>query len=311
MDRNKIAIIIPYYEGEDYIHKCLSSIFETNSIERNDLSVYIIDNSKESHDKYFITFSNVKYFRAKPEIGFGRACNLGAEYAIRDGKDFLIFLNQDTHTYKGWLDALVDTLKKSNPMCVCTPMILDYNSDNIQRMIISSYLLNNLNYFTDTYYGEMKETYVLPTIGAACIAMKKDTIKKIGLFDPIYKMYAEDFDFFERLKRNGGSLLLVTKARVAHYSAENVTDKAKKSNTSLNYHLSQLIKVIRFRNDVTLINFFIKNAWYFYRRESLWQSIKYLYNGAKVVLNPKKYKETSIEELKKKIDFYIEQDKLV
>src|SRR5205085_12652708 len=45
--------------------------------------------------------------------GFPAACNQGIEWALQDGADYVILLNQDAYVQPGWLDALVSAAEES------------------------------------------------------------------------------------------------------------------------------------------------------------------------------------------------------
>ena len=57
--------------------------------------------------------------------GFGAACNQGAEAALRDGADFVFFLNPDTIAGPVMLGALVAAMEAEADLGACGPRVLD------------------------------------------------------------------------------------------------------------------------------------------------------------------------------------------
>lgn len=304
MKKPKVGVVIPFYHGDEYIIRCLQSLNSSYS-ERMDLSVYIIDNNNvESKflEKIKIT-PNVIYTRTKSHIGYGRACNIGADMAMKDDCEYLIFLNQDTYVYPQMIEELVDVLVKENKPTIVSPMIFDYRSEQLREMYIRTYLMKNINYFTDSYSNKMKKVYALPNIGAACIGMSTKVIDTIGLFDPIFYMYAEDMDLMNRLKKNDGQVLLVTKARVAHLEATAVSPEA-----FLKCCNAIVKNEVRTGGNIFLLlleNFSMLSRWGGYKL-----GFRHLAKIFPVLINRKKYKALSIPELKKRITNQIKQDKI-
>lgn len=309
MIKHSVSIIIPFYDGDQYIIRCIDSIHASYSSDQIALSIYVIDNNQiaSNYVEEIKAKNNVSYLKVNPKIGYGRACNIGADIAIKNKTDFLIFLNQDTHIYDGMIETLIKVLRKEKKPTIVSPMIFEYNKNQLHQMYIKAFLIENEQYFTDTYYGEMKDTYLLPNIGAACIAIKKEVIDEIGLFDPIFYMYSEDIDLMRRLQNNGGQILLATQAKVAHFEAMN--EAPSKSTVSLlNLYQSALINEIRLNKNP--IKLFKKECITLYSEKGERFALKYFIRGLKIILNPQKYKEPTIKELKNRITHKIQQDKL-
>ena len=89
-----VSIIIPCYNSEKFIHKCLSSVLRTDYPY---FEVIIVDNaSKDSTYKivkeHFSNFSNLKVIKLPQNYGFAKACNIGSRIAKGE---YIVFLNSD------------------------------------------------------------------------------------------------------------------------------------------------------------------------------------------------------------------------
>lgn len=100
----KFSIIVPVYNVELYLDKCLSSIF---SNKYKNYEVIIIndgtkDNSEEIINKYINKYKNITYIKQKNK-GLSSARNEGVKKAIGD---YLLFIDGDDYIENDMLDIL-------------------------------------------------------------------------------------------------------------------------------------------------------------------------------------------------------------
>ena len=307
----KVAVIIPFYNGDQYIKRCIESI---NITKPNSIRVYVVDNNKKTSSlvTFFNSIHEVKYIKTKPAIGFGRACNLGALIAISEGYEYLVFLNQDTTLKEDTLNILFEyAINLSDQLAVLTPMILEYNSNQPMQLVHDAYLSKNKGYLKDYHHNTVKEMYSLPTIGAACIMVSKRVIKAIGLFDPVFYMYGEDYDFFKRLYRKGGTLFLIPFAKVHHFAGINITEKALAKSRDIEYGIAQVIKQIRYSSLHQGTREFCVQSYSLARHYELVVLLRFLFRGlSRVLLNIKSILDTCPSAIKRRIEMQSNYDTL-
>lgn len=204
MKQNKILTIIASYNGINWIDKCLDSLM--NSCLSCD--VICIDNLSNDNTVSFIKskFPKVILYESDKNLGFGKANNIGFEYAIENGYDYVFLLNQDAWITHTTLSTLFSCYNKMGEEGVLSPLHLnpkgnglDFSFEYCLRMqiktnLISDYLLiskNQLNFFEVNF------------INAAAWFFSIKTLKKVGGFNPIFFQYGEDNNFSHRLKRFG------------------------------------------------------------------------------------------------------------
>lgn len=76
----KYSLIVVNFNSAAYVKDLLDSIF--NICSGSDFEVIIVDNSFQYDLFLDVVCENVKYISAGGNIGFGRACNVGASHAI-------------------------------------------------------------------------------------------------------------------------------------------------------------------------------------------------------------------------------------
>lgn len=305
-----MGIIIPFFNGEKYLLKCVTSILEDCSDE-DQVEVFIVDNDRNRGRQVLATvrtWPGVRVIETVPALGFGRACNAGAEVAINDGCEYLIFLNQDTIIKKGTISCFESALSEHSSREVFTPMIYEYDFSQLMLLTIAAYLTQNVEYFSDTFHGKMKKKYELPTVGAVCIALHSDLIDKIGLFDPVFYMYGEDFDFFKRLNVYGGKLFLLTEPAVSHIGGLNELNGPIRQFGSLHYMQAQVVKALRYENHARALKkllFYLRINIFYLGSKSTLKYIRLIWSVGK---NYFAIRDHSISGVKNRIGYYLRRD---
>lgn len=225
---SKIAVVIPFYEGEAYIQQCVASLQK----EQAACPIYIIDNSP-SPSQLLATWTaeGVTIMRTQPKIGFGRACNVGAYRAVADGAEVIVILNQDTVVAANFIEYLTRPLLESE-LGIAVPLVFDYAFTSFTKVYANTQFGHFKQYFYDVVSGEnIKSHYLLKEdISGVCFALKAEVLKQVGLFDPLFFMYGEDNDFSRRCQHLGILAGLVPKAQLGHvHSNATATDKARKN----------------------------------------------------------------------------------
>lgn len=225
----KIAIIIPFFNGDEYIINCLDSIKYSGNYT---IKVYIINNSNIYSDIHNIV-QNIDWiyvYDANPGIGYSRANNIGAELAISEGADIIICTNQDIIFDKYCINELIRPFTENPDIHMTAPMNFVYNFDNFDTLFVKYYLSQCPNFIYDALYGTIKKYYEINYISGSCFAIRSSTIKYIGFFDPLYFMYAEDDDLCRRLAYFKKKIVLVPDAKVAHKHSNVSSDKELSNN---------------------------------------------------------------------------------
>lgn len=98
---DKIVIIIPVYYSEDYLNRCLNSIYKQDKVDKNIIQVIIINNNsphlEDNYQKiisFYSCFLNINYMRLSQNFGPGIARQKGLEIVPLDTK-YIIFLDDD------------------------------------------------------------------------------------------------------------------------------------------------------------------------------------------------------------------------
>lgn len=211
------AVVIPYYQGAMFIERCVESIRNGSP----NWEIFIVDNSPEDQRLASSTALalGARLVEARPTIGFGRACNVGALAAMDAGHRELVFLNQDTVVVNNAMDQLRDALLGSNYAMV-GPLECELDDNGrcgqVGAFVRQNFLSQNSILSNEYEAAAPGALYEVSMLSGACFCTSSDTIRLLGLFDPLFFMYGEDNDLALRLQAADKRVAMLPGARVAH-----------------------------------------------------------------------------------------------
>jgi GT2 family glycosyltransferase len=221
MEYNTIIILVNFNSYDD-TKNCLLSILKTEG----DLPfVILVDNaSTEAIDLYSLNnfYSKLKIIKNKENIGFGRANNVGIQWA-KENIDFeyILLLNNDTTLDSLAIKNLIQPFIIDNKIGISTGKIMFEN--NKDYVWYGGGEINKFRGFPRIYdynsyassEGANKEKSV--TFVSGCVMMfSKESINKLNGFDEEYFMYCEDLELSFRCLKNGYKLWYTPLALIYH-----------------------------------------------------------------------------------------------
>lgn len=108
----KISVIVPMYNVENYIRKCLESLVNQTL---EDIEIIVVDDGSRDFGKnivkeYVETYNNVKYY-TKENGGLSSARNYGMKYATGE---YIAFLDGDDYIDKKAYEKMYEKAKKED-----------------------------------------------------------------------------------------------------------------------------------------------------------------------------------------------------
>ena len=112
MEEIKFSIIIPVYNCEKYIERCVNSIL---SQDYKNIEIIIIDDCSEDQTRVVLEKyndnSNIKIFSTPTNSRQGAARNIGLEHAVGN---YILFVDADDFITDNILGKIVDNIKNNN-----------------------------------------------------------------------------------------------------------------------------------------------------------------------------------------------------
>jgi GT2 family glycosyltransferase len=221
------TIIIPVFNKLEFTRACIKRIYEKTRIELG-VEVIVVDNASTDGTAEWLAqaapaYTNLRFIRNTTNVGFGKACNAGANAG--QGK-YIIFLNNDTEVQDGWLDAMIDVAAKEENVGVVGSKLL-YADGTIQHAGIE-FAMRGLPQgeipFPYHAHRGMPGLYApadmqrdVAAVTGACLLISRSVFNEVGGFDENYKMYFEDVDLCLRVGGRGKRIVYVPASVVIHH----------------------------------------------------------------------------------------------
>lgn len=215
-----VGIVIPFYDGLDYLDKLTSSIYDSIMDGYFNVEILLVDNSPTNYkDEINKRFPSVKYARPGINIGYGKASNEGYRYFKERVFDYVIVSNQDGYFHKNLIESLISPFIKDESILLTAPLLYTYDDNQVESFFIEYYLKFVPEFISDLLLKkDISDYYITKDISGACFAIKLDNkLFELNLFDPNFHMYYEDVDLCNNILKAGKKIALVTKATFYHH----------------------------------------------------------------------------------------------
>lgn len=191
----KFSIIIPAYNEEKYIKRCLDSIFLQ---EMPQYEVIVVDNnsSDKTSDIVQKNFPQVKLiFEPQKRVTIAR--NRGAKEARGE---ILIFIDADVTLPKDHIKKISEKFGKDSKLIALSGPYLFTDGSFYTRFI--TFLFYQLLVYPAEHFFNRLLNFGSGSIGGN-FAVVKSFFEKVGGFDEKYPLYGDDTDLPSRLRKFG------------------------------------------------------------------------------------------------------------
>lgn len=178
----------------------------------------VVDNGPDDGLRAWAAGRGIRLIVAPRNLGFGRACNLGAEAAAGE---WLLFLNPDARLLPDTMDELRRAIAR-HPTAAAFGLCLldDAGRPGYKRR---SRLDPTGREAPRSVPAEDTE---VPVLSGAALAVRAAAFRAVGGFDPGIFLYYEDDDLSFRLRATQGPLVFLPAARVTHLSGQSSAPSA-------------------------------------------------------------------------------------
>lgn len=247
----KISVIIVNYKVPDYLCQVLRSLQEADLYSFTE--TIIVDNASHDNSRETVTslFPEVIWIALKTNIGFGKACNIGAQKA--QGK-YLLLLNPDTLISKNTLRVFSDNFDNHPQIGIIGPKIIDQDGTfqpYCRRSFphpFSSFLyiygLSRLFYFLkldrifpqNKIFGQYNLNYLDPeknckvdAVSGSCMFIRQSLFQRLEGFDKDFFMFGEDLDICARCHELGFEVWYNPETQIIHFKGKSSTKNVIRS----------------------------------------------------------------------------------
>lgn len=212
----RVFAIIVTYNGMKWFDRCFGSL------RRSTIPVIpvVIDNASSDESVAYIRehFPESVIFEETENLGFAKANNIGMRYALDQGADYVLLLNQDAWLVQdNCIADLIGIAEKHPEFAILSPMQL-YGEGNQIVSESRRYASRNddQDWISDSYFGRLKDLYEVEYVCAASWFLPIDTLKTIGGFDPLFYHNGEDDNYLQRIHYHGKKVGICPQVNVCH-----------------------------------------------------------------------------------------------
>lgn len=199
-------------------------------------------------------------------LGFGHGHNIAIKKAIELGAQYHVVINPDIYWNDRVIEKLSDYMAENQDCGLVMPQILYPNGDiqhlckllptpmNLlgRRFLPFKSLVNRMDERYEMRFTNYDKEIEVPSLSGCFMFLRVDVLRKVGMFDERYFMYAEDLDLCRRIGEVSRTMFYPTVS--VYHAYEKGSYKNKKL---LKYHICSVIK------------YFNKWGWFFDAKRGL------------------------------------------
>ena len=230
-----VSIIVPTCYTQDYIDKCIESIYKNTTY--NNYEIIVVDNSRrhpgygQKRLKKQMADGKCRILYVNEPFNWSRLNNLAAKEAKGS---FLLFLNDDTEVITAdWLERLL--AEAARPGVGMVGPLLLYPDGKVQSAGVflvdhggggrSYYLLEEEK--SRKYHDMLHFTRECSFVIGACIMVQRSKFEEINGFDEALPLVGNEMDFGLRMRRAGYRNLYTPSAKLTHKERVSRGDKSE------------------------------------------------------------------------------------
>jgi N-acetylglucosaminyl-diphospho-decaprenol L-rhamnosyltransferase len=217
--RRRYAVIIVHYKTPQMLADCVATLLPELDAAQGD-EVVVVDNASGADMVQALeSLANVPLItliKSPENLGFAGGNNVGLHHVLATGSaDYFILLNADTlirPSAFATLRSFLDT--HSDVACVGprleypdgTPQLSAFGDPTPLSELVRGANIGFVSRLLKRWevYGQIKtKPHRADWVAGACVMMREEVIKRVGLLDDGYFMYFEEVDYFRRARKLG------------------------------------------------------------------------------------------------------------
>lgn len=202
---DRLTIVSVTYNSAEVIGAFLASV-------PDGIEVVVVDNASQDASREIATQYGARVIALPRNMGFGTACNRGAQ---GNAREFVFFCNPDSTLTPECCAVLIEAAGKHPRAGAMNPAIL--NAKGAPRLERRSALIPHSDY-TDRRFADPGNTDSVQVniLTGAALFCRQSAFDEVGGFDERIFLYHEDDDLVYRMRQAGWTLRIEHSATVTH-----------------------------------------------------------------------------------------------
>lgn len=233
-----VVISLLNFNGKKNTLDCLKSL---ENVRRDNFkfTIAVIDNaSKEEFDLKNGIVGDIPLIVIKnsKNLGFSGGHNVAIQYALENGTDYILILNNDTYVDHDFLAELLKAAEADSSIGILTPKIyfapgFEFHKDRYSKNELGKILwyaggkmdwanvIGRNRGVDEVDKGQFDKTQETVIATGCCMLITRGVFENVGLFDDKYFLYYEDSDLSIRAKNKGFKIVYVPTSIIWHKNA--------------------------------------------------------------------------------------------
>jgi len=229
----KVVIMYLLWDQEPklYLEDCIEGL-KKQTYPKEDMELLLVYNShklenpsqapyiEETLEKNKEHLPHITFLNQKENLGFSGGNNLGMQWAIDNGFDYVFLHNGDAYMGENCISKLVEKIEEDESIGAAQSLVLLHpetelinTSGNALHYLMMGY---GNDYRVNKKDVKLDEVVDVGYISGAAIMMRTDLLAKHGLWREEYFMYHEDTDYSLRLRMQGYRTVMVRDSEFFH-----------------------------------------------------------------------------------------------
>ena len=214
-----VHIIVVNWNGKQITLDCLATL---RRISYRNYRIVVIDNAStdDSLEAIANAFPDVDILPMKQNLRFSGGNNAGMRYALDNGAEMLLLLNNDVVVDPDFLSIMVARMRGTDHCGMVVPKILYFDMPETiwyAGGIISMWTgtMRHVG-IREIDIGQHDTARTTDYATGCCVLTQREVVEKAGMLDESYYMYTEDADWSLRVRRAGYTIMYEPRARIWH-----------------------------------------------------------------------------------------------
>lgn len=225
-----IVVILVNFNGFDDTIECIKSLRKVPE----KIEIIVVDNASSENERLFElgSLENVLVLNQETNLGFGRANNVGIDWAVSNLQfSHILLLNNDTYVKEDFLSKLLPSFNCNSNVGIVSPKILLEEDNNylwygggFVNWYKGSVAIPGYGFLQDRIAQEKEVDFA----SGCAMLFSRESILNIGGFDPRFFMYEEDLELCLRAKKKGWTIVYNPQSVIFHKGQGSQRNKNEK-----------------------------------------------------------------------------------
>jgi len=213
------AIIILNWNSYKMTAECVRSVLAMNV---QNCDVIVVDNGSHDGSAEMLPreFPQITLLPQTTNLGFAAGCNVGMRYALANGAEYVLLLNNDTFVAPDLMYEMLTAIQIDPRIGAVCPKIYFAEQPDLLWYAGADFSLWTGRFkvpgWKEFDRGQFEQISEITQATGCALLARRSALTEVELLDEQFWAYAEDLDWSIRFLRRGYRLVFVPKARLWH-----------------------------------------------------------------------------------------------